>query len=82
MGKLLTEAEWKDVRPPLYWRKLTSDYQWGNIEFDIATKWVAENIEGWCYLEKPMFVFEHPHDAVIFEMWLQQDILDKNVGSI
>lgn len=82
MGKLLTREEWAVQKTPIYWRRPSPKFNWGTLQFDIALKWIDDNSEGWFYFEHPTFIFGSSHDAVMFELWLRQNVLDADQGHI
>ncbi len=82
MGRQLTPEEWMSQKPPIYWRRPPSKYNWSTLQYEIALKWVDENSEGWFHFVHPTFMFGSSHDAVMFELWLRENVLAADQGHI
>lgn len=82
MGKILTAEEWKEIRPPICWKKISRDFNWGEAELDLALKWAGANCEGWVYRLDRTFIFGDKSDATVFELWIREDILEDDTGMI
>lgn len=67
-GRLLTPEEWAKVEPPFVSCKIDFS-EWGELEYEIAVKWIIARATGWVYFSQKRFVFEKSDDYMLFKMW-------------
>ncbi len=79
--RMLTREEWLEVPAGFVW--LEVDYpSWGEIHYEICTKWIIEHAEGWAYLYGKFFVFELDSDKTLFRLWLEEGLLERESGGV
>jgi hypothetical protein len=83
MGRLLTDEEWRVQTPPMEVTQIKYE-SWTDTHFEIAEKWIIDNSEGWVYFKRQdrFCIFGLASDATLFDLWLEEGILDRERGSI
>lgn len=83
MAKLLTAAEWAAQTPPMEVTRIVYE-SWTDTHYEVAEKWVIENCEGWVYFKRHdrFFIFGEASDATMFELWLEEGILERDRFSV
>ena len=83
MAKILTREEWQAAKPPFATTRITYD-TWGDTHFDICLKWIEEHCEGWVWFARndKTFVFGLKSDATLFDLWLEEGIVERERFSV
>jgi len=88
MGEVLSRDAWLAVKAtpekPIFWRKITPEFKWEAIHFELALKWCEGNLHGWVYFTtmSSTFIFEDEGDTVMFELWARHAGFELDSGRI
>lgn len=83
MAKMLTPEEWRVQKPPMAFTRITYS-SWTGTHFDFCEKWIVEHCEGWVWhnREDKVYVFGLKSDATLFDLWLEEGVMDRDRGDL